>query len=357
MTSRERVLTAVSHTQPDRTPIGLRFAPELLARIKAHVGISRDADLWDWVGQDLVTVRPTFRQPAADQYYADPTMAISPEGWYLDIYGVPFRPVATDHQVYMELVGHPPLAAARTTADLARYPWPTPDLWDFSTIPPALALHGDKATWARSRGLLEIAGFLRGQEAVLMDLALDPTFAGALLDHIQEGLLALTRLTLDAGGGQYLFYEYNDDVATQRGLLLSPTLWRREVKPRMARFCALIHRYGAKVRYHSCGSVYPIIPDLIEIGVDILNPVQPLAQGMDPFELKAEFGRDLCLDGGVDIQHLLPRGTPKDVSATVRRLCDVVGHDGGYICAGSHTLQADIPVDNMIALVEAAQGR
>ncbi len=355
MNSRERVLTALSHAQPDRVPIGCRFSPELTQRVKDKLGFRSDSELWDWVGRDLVTVRPKFRRPASDKYYADPTLEITPDGLYLDIYRVPFRWVQTEYQAYMELVGQPPLAKMERVDELENFAWPTPDLWDFSNIPSELESQRDKATWARSRGIFEISCFMRGMDQLMTDFVLDPDFATALMDRVTQGLLDLTRKTLEAGRGGYVFYEYNDDVASQRAMLISPNMWREFIKPRMARFCDLIHSFGAKVRYHSCGSVYPIIPDLLEIGVDILNPVQPLAQDMEPARLKKEFGDRLAFDGGVDTQFLLPKGTVQEVRRQVREMIDVVGKNGGYICSGSHTIQADVPVENIIAMVEEAK--
>ncbi len=355
MNSRERFLTSVSHTQPDRAPIGLRFSPELTQRLKDKLGFTREEELWDWVGRDLVTVRPQFRRPASDKFYADPTLEITSDGLFLDIYRIPFRWVQTEFQNYMEPAGRPPLGQAQTIDELNAFPWPRPDLWDFSFIPSELETHRDKATWARSRGVFEISCFLRGMDQLMTDLVLDPDFAAALMDRVMECLLELTRKTLEAGRRQYAFYEYNDDVASQRAMLISPQMWREWLKPRMAQFCNLIHSYGAKVRYHSCGSVYAIIPDLIDIGVDILNPLQPLAQDMDPVRLKQEFGNRLAFDGGIDTQSLLPKGTVADVHREVRKILDIVGKNGGYICAGSHTIQADVSVENIIAIVEEAK--
>lgn len=189
----------------------------------------------------------------------------------------------------------------------------------------------------------------------MMDLALNPDFTCSLMDHIAEYLLERTRILLETGQGEFTVFEYNDDIASQSSLLVSPDMWRKYNKPRMAKFCDLIHSHGAKVKYHSCGSVCEVIPDLIEIGVDILNPVQPLAQGMDPFELKREFGKDLVFHGGIDIQVLLPHASVELVREQVRKMIDVVGRDGGFILSGSHTLQADAPVQNIIALLEEAK--
>ena len=357
MTSRERVQLSLSHRQPDRAPLELYLAPELSTRLAQAVGVAEN-ELPAWIGNDLAPVYPVFRQAASDIRYADPTIEVTAEGHYRDIYGVPFRLVEAGLQEYVELAGQPPLAACESIAALEDYPWPTADLWDYDDIPTELSALEEvdgPAAWGHSRGFFEIAHFMRGMDNFLMDMMLQPEFAGALMDHILEYLLATTERILQAGQGRFALFEYNDDIASQRGMFISPDMWRQWIKPRMARMCDLIHGYGVKVKYHSCGSVYAIIPDLIEIGVDVLNPIQALATDMDPFALKAEFGDRLCFHGGVDIQQLLPEGSPQEVRRHVRRMLNELGRDGGYILSGSHTLQADIPTDNLIALIEEAK--
>ena len=353
MNSRQRVLAAVSHVQPDRVPIALDFAPEAKLRLRQRLGLG-EGEFWQWVGQDMVQVSPKFRAPASEVCYADPTIEVTADGRYLDIYRVPFRQVSTGSQTYVELAGQPPLADASTVDDLGRFPWPDPDIWDYSAIPTDLADRAHLATRGHSRGFFEISHFIRGIDNFLMDLALRPQFACRLMDHIIDYLLARSRRMLEAGGGEYTVFEYNDDVASQRGLFISPDMWRRYIKPRMARFCGLAREHGAKLRYHCCGSCRAIIPDLIEIGVDMLNPFQPLAAGMDPFELKRDFGDEITFDGGIDIQQLLPNATPAEVRAHTRRMIDVVGLRGGYILGPSHAIQTDCPDENIIAMVEEA---
>ncbi len=355
MTSKERVLAAINHIQPDRVPIDLRFVPEAMQKLKDNLGFS-EKDVWDWIKQDVVTVRPTFPNPASENRYADPTIEISEEGYYLDIYRVPFKEVKTGFQTYLEVAGEPPLQNYQTLDELKSFPWPTTAPWDYSTIPSALEANKDKATWARSRGCFTTAQMMRGMDTFLTDLALNPDFACCILDHIMAFVMDDARRTLEAGEGKYTFCEYNDDVASQRSMMMSPDMWREFIKPRTASFCDLVHSYGVKVKYHSCGSIYAVIPDLIEIGVDILNPIQPLATDMDPFRLKSEFGDRLCFHGGIDIQELLPNASEQEVHRQVRKMIDIVGKEGGYIMAGSHTIQADADVDNLIAMVEEARG-
>ena len=354
MTSKERVLAAVNHVQPDRAPIDMPLAPEVRRALEARLGLSGQA-LEDWIGQDFAFVGPRFKHAASDICYADPTIEVTAEGHYLDVWRVPFKVVRTEFQTYVDLAGRPPLAACESIEDLDRFPWPSPDAWDYSNIPGDLKANRDKATWGHSRGFFEIAHFMRGMEHFLPDLALRPDVAGALMDHIAGYLLERSRRILEAGRGGFTVFEYNDDVASQNTLFISPGMWREHIKPRMARFCRLIHEHGAKVRYHCCGSARAILPDLIEIGVDILNPVQPLAAGMDPFELKAAFGDRLTLHGGIDIQNLLPHGSPEEVASATRRMISVVGKNGGYIVGGSHVIQADAPVENVVAMIQEAR--
>jgi len=353
MTSKERVLAAINHQQPDRIPIGLRYAPEVEQMLLDHFGADKH-ELDNIVGEDLITIRPQFPSQASELRYADPTIEITDDGELLDIWRVPFKAVQNELQNYVELAGNPPLQDYQEIRELADFPWPTADMWDYSNIDSALNKNSDKGTWGHSRGFFEIAHFMRGMDNFFVDLVINPDFANTLMDYIADYLLEKSGRILKMGKGRFVMFEYNDDVATQQSLMISPHMWREHIKPRMARFCELFHSYGAKVRYHCCGSCYAIIPDLIEIGVDVLNPVQPLALDMDPFNLKKEFGKYLCLHGGVDTQQLLPYSSPEIIYRHVRKLIDVVGKDGGFILGAGHRIQADTPLENILAMVAAA---
>ena len=352
MTSLQRVQCAINHEQPDRVPVDLRFSDETWVMLKEYLSLGDDA-LWEWIGQDVVTVRPVFTRAVTTVRYADPTVIIDENGYYLDIYRVPFRKVKTTYQEYLEMVSLPPLADYETAQNLDSFPWPTTEGWDYSGIPALIDCVRGKAVWARSRGCFQVAQMMRGMDTFLVDLATEPAFACAILEHISHFVEQDAKLTLESSNGKYTFIEYNDDVATQRGMLISPEMWRKYLKPIMKRFCDMVHSFGANVKYHSCGSIYDIIPDLIEIGVDILNPIQPLAANMDPFRIKKEFGNDICLHGGVDIQRLLPEATVNQVRGHVRKMIDLLGCGGGYILAGSHTIQSDAKAENIVAVIQA----
>jgi uroporphyrinogen decarboxylase len=354
MNSVERVICSIGHHQPDRIPVDLRFAPELLHNLLVELSMD-EAQFWEWVGQDVVTVRPKFKKPATPIKYADPTIEIDSNGYYLDIYRVPFQIISNSFQDYLEPVNFPPLAECDSIEDLKKFSWPSVEDWDYSKILAGLDSAGEKATWSRSRGYFQTAQLMRGVEKFLIDLSIQPEFACHILDKIMEFVYEDARLTIEAGKGRFTFIEYNDDIATQRGLLISPAMWRKYIKPGMKAFCDMVHKHGVLVKYHSCGSVYDVIPDLIEIGVDILNPIQPLAKNMDPFKLKKEFGDDLCFHGGIDIQQLLPLGTKEEVKDYVTRMIEIVGKDGGYILAGSHTIQNDARIENIVSMIETAR--
>jgi uroporphyrinogen decarboxylase len=352
MTSRERIIASINHRQPDRIAVDLRFVPALMKSMLDYLHMDEEA-LWQWIGQDVFPVRPAYRKPASDVFYADPTMEVNDKGYLLDIYHVPFRKIEAGTQTYVEMANEPPLAMIDTVEGLKHFPWPQASDWDYSLIPSKIVSRRDKAVWPRSRGCFVTAQMMRGMDQFLVDLALNPEYANCLLDHISSFVMEDAEKTLQAGEGEYTFIEYNDDFATQRGMLISPDMWREVMKPRVKEFATMAHRYGAKVKCHSCGSVYDIIPDMIEIGVDILNPIQPLAKNMDPFKIKKEFGESICLHGGIDIQELLPKASPSEVYTCVRRLIDEVGKGGGYILSGSHVLQPDTRLENITAMVNA----
>ena len=353
MTARELVLAAINHQQPDRVPIGLRFAPEVERNLMEHLGVGKQ-ELYEFIGEDLVTIRPKFPSRVTDLRYADPTIEVTDDGELLDIWRVPFRHIENELQSYVELAGNPPLINLQKIEELRNFPWPTANAWDYSNIEPGLETHKEKATWGHSRGFFEIAHFMRGMDNFFVDLAANPNFACSLMDYIADYLLQKSKRILELSNGRFVIFEYNDDVATQQSLMISPDMWRKYIKPRMKKFCDLFHGYGAKVRYHCCGSCYEIIPDLIEMGVDVLNPIQPLAVNMDPFKLKKDFGNDICLHGGVDTQQLLPNASANEIYNHVKNLIDVVGKGGGFILGTGHRIQADTPIENILALIRAA---
>jgi uroporphyrinogen decarboxylase len=350
------VRAAIAHRQPDRVPVDFSARTEVVEKLRRWLQLGPDEGLEERLGVDLRGVGALFLGKTDPLCYADPTVEVTADGIYRDIWGVGFRPNRTACGFYMDLA-RCPLRDISGIEEIEAHPWPSADLWDYSTIAEQARAHEPYWVGAHSRGIFEISWFVRGFEEFMMDLACNPALANAVMDRVQAYLMERARRVLEAGRGFIDMMEYNDDVGGQDGLLIAPDAWRRSLKPRMAAFIRMCKGYGVAVRYHSCGGVRAILPDLIEIGVDILNPVQTLAAGMDPEGLKRDFGDRLTFNGGIDTQALLPYASADEVRRATQRLIEVVGRNGGLILAPSHVFQDDVPIENVVAVYETALGR
>jgi len=201
--------------------------------------------------------------------------------------------------------------------------------------------------------LLELMFRIRGMEPALMDLAASPAVSRAFLTKAADFSIHLADQACERFAPDWLWT--GDDVGSQRAMIISPQRWREMIAPQLGRIFAAGKAHGVRIAYHSCGSIRPIIPDLIAMGLDVLNPIQGNCPGMDSAELKREYGEELCFMGGLDTQHLLPEGTPQEVFRATRRLIDVMTDGGGgYILAASHTVPPETPLENIFAMYEAA---
>jgi uroporphyrinogen decarboxylase len=374
MTPRERVLTALNHREPDRVPIDIggggstSIVLEGYDRLKNSLGILtekteilsetfRVARLDEAVLQRLGSdVRP-LRSKSASGWTPPP----APPGTSVDIWGITWRRAYyAGSCYYWEMAGKPPLGEA-IISDLDRYPWPDPEdpgltqgLAEearalYENTPYAVAADpGYKSFW-------ELAVRLRGYEQLLMDVALDPNFVSALMSKLLEIHLVATGRFLDAAGPYIQIVRVGDDLATQRGLLISLDSYRRLVKPAYKEYFDLIRsKTDAKICYHTCGNATDLIDDLAEIGVELLNPVQVSAMG-DTAALKARFGHKICFSGAIDTQHVLPHGSVQEVEAEVRRRIRDLGPGGGFILSAVHNIQPDVPPENILAMADAAR--
>jgi uroporphyrinogen decarboxylase len=184
-------------------------------------------------------------------------------------------------------------------------------------------------------------------------MATQPEMAHWLMDHLTDFYLDFFDRMLTAAKGQIDILRTADDLGTQRGLFFGPEMFRTFIKPRLKKLTDMTHSHGVKFLFHSCGAIQPLIDDLIEIGIDILDPLQAAADGMDPKTLKEAFGDRICLHGGICTQYLLPKGTPDEVRGEVRRRIAVLGPGGGYVVAPCHVLQTDVPTANILAMSDA----
>jgi uroporphyrinogen decarboxylase len=356
MNSRQRVLAAINHVEPDRVPVDLWALPPVTDRLREHFGVEDpstgpltssghcDEAVWQALGIDLRSVWPT---------YAGPLLPSSDDGSWVDWWGLRKRMVGP-----FEEVVEPPLADAQTVADVEAYPWPDPDWFNYEGLRPTCQALSEYALVIRDPGpnatcVLRLSMFLRGMEKFMMDLAMNTDLARAIIERVERFYLELDRRILEAVGDLTDIYFIADDVGVQDKLMISPRMFRKFIRPSLQRFIAQAKEHGQRVMYHTCGAVRPLIPDFIEMGVDILNPIQMSANGMEPSELKRDFGDALCFHGSLDIQTVLSQGTPDQVRAEVTRLCQVLGQRGGFILAPTNNIMPETPVENILALYEA----
>ncbi|MHC4124298.1 MAG: uroporphyrinogen decarboxylase family protein [Planctomycetota bacterium] len=347
MTSKQRVLAAVDHKLADRTPITFDAEKEVYDTLYSHFSVSDKEALFDRLNVDTWTILPdNFIFPQADENKTEKT----------SIWGYKTRVVAyLAGGTYDELF-YNPLAGKDDIKDIDTHPWPTIETLDFSHFPSEADAHKDRAiigvfTW----GAYFIAAHVRGMEELFMDFALRKKYAHHLIDTIAEkSLMFLDEMLTNYGDGIDIIY-MADDYCSQQGPLFSPQIFEEFVMPYLTMVVKKTHKHGKKFLLHCCGAVRPLLPMIIDAGVDMLEPIQIRANGMDPQGLKRDFGRDLCFYGGVDLQETLCKGTVRQVADEVKRLIDILGKDGGYILGPGHTyIQIDAPIDNIIAMYETA---
>lgn len=337
MTSRERVLTALSHRPPDRTPFYWGFGPQPPAL----------AALNEWLqpfGLDFAELRRlTDDLIRVDPRYVGPSLPAnqSPWGWTV-------KPMSYGAGYYEEF-DYQPLATVETEAELCRYPWPRVDWFELPEFEP-----GTKARVIWGGNPLETLMWMTGLERTLAMLVESPNWVRTALAFITDFYDELLRRCLRDAEFDAVFFA--DDLGSQTGPLISPTLYQEVVQPFHQRLFTTAHERVRYVMFHSDGSVFALLPALIAAGLDCLEAVQVECANMEPERLKTTFGDRLSFQGAVSVQQVLPRGTPETVRATVAKLVRVLGAGGGYICGPSHAIQAGTPPANAIAMMEEVTG-
>ena len=355
MTSKERVLAAIGRQSCDRLPVDYWATPETEAKLLRHYGLSDRPALLDRLGVDIVYI--------AGPSYVGPELRVYDDGSTDDTWSVRRCKRYTGHgdkrQSY-QAVMRSPLAQVEGVAELAQYNgWPRPDDLDYDCIKAQCDAVGDRAVFFMGDRLNRIAQFkpaqyLRGMEKIMMDAALAPELFNAIIGRIKDFYLEYLERILTAAQGRIDVVVTGDDFGAQNGLLISRPMWREFIYPGFKEFIDLSHSFGVPVMHHTCGAIGEIIEDMIEAGLDVLNPLQPGVAGMDHRRIKAQFGDKICFHGGIGIQTNLPFGTPDDIKAEVQNTLTTLGADQtGYIACTAHNIQADTPVANAAALFEA----
>jgi uroporphyrinogen decarboxylase len=383
LTPRQRVQMTMRHEEPDRVPMDFLATMEIWDRLIAHLKLDTSrigATEYFEPGREALLrhFQVDCRVLSYDQFCTPPDWLIKPGShvdWWVSMNrSTPnrmwrqvnpddtFHDIWSTHSYRMETaVGAYegfktwPLSSATSLDELKAHPWPEPDWWDFAPLPGLmrqLDAHAPYHIRFRVGSVFEIGWQLRGLEEFMIDLASQPEIPMYIMDRLTEVYLENLRRVLELAGDRLDMVYFYDDVATQQSLMISKKMWHKYVRPYHAKLIELAHKYNKPVMYHTDGSVRQIIPEFIEMGVDVLNPLQPDAKDMDLPAIKAEFGDRLTFHGGVDIMRTLPKGKPEQVQAEVRARVNALGAGGGYILCSSHHIQPDTPIENVIAMYD-----
>ncbi len=373
MTHRERVMAAVNHKEPDRVPVDIgatrvtSIHRVAYANLVKHLGLPPKAEvLWDRNQQIILPDEEVLTHFDVDtrSLFQGPPANFKPielgEGVYKDEWGV-VRKMPEDG-FYYDIV-ESPLCGEPTLEDLDRFPWPDPD--DPGIVrglrERADELHNQTdyaVVFHSSAAILHFSQYLRGFEGWFTDVALRPDFMGALMDRILDiHLRTIRNIFNEIRDGSHIDIALiSDDLASDLGPLISPSAYRTLLKPRHKQIINTIKEYtNAKIMFHCCGAAHHFFEDLIEIGVDIVNPIQVSSKGMDTQWLKEQFGDRLAFWGAIDTRQVLPRGTVDEVRKEVRRVIHDLAPGGGYVVNFVHNAQPDVPPENIVAMVEAAR--
>lgn len=339
MNSKQRVYATIQRKPADRIPIFMWFHPDTKKLISEYLDVP-ETYIDDVMFNDV-------RQVWVGNNYAMEGVSLKDGEEYLDYWGVKWRKEGAFNQI----IKHPLLSSSED--EIRNYEFP------YSQIP-ALA---DNLLVTENQAseffvgcdispcLFEMYNRLRGMENALTDMVLYPEMFSGFMEKCAAYSLALAEEASSRFSLDWLWT--GDDVGGQNTMMMNPQSWRKSIRPQLEKIFRFGMNQNLLVAYHSCGSIRDIIPDLIEIGLDILNPIQCNCTGMSPIELKKEYGDSLTFMGGIDTQHLLPNGTAQEVQQGVSRLVDVMSNDGGFILAASHTLPPETPLENIFAMYAA----
>jgi uroporphyrinogen decarboxylase len=371
MTSRERVILSINHQEPDRVPLILggctstTIAVGAYNRLRKFLGLSAEKTNFMSVPQQIVFVsedvldalgidiRVITEKPVRNASLYDAKTDSLTDEW-----GVVWtRP---ENGLYYDITKFP--LAEADISDLEKYPWPDPynpeRILGIAEEAEHLYKNTDFAIYGNVQGnnIFERAWYMRGLENFLVDLLVNPEFAHALLRKVTDIHKLRTQRFLEACGKYIHIFRAGDDIASQDSLLMSRETYCEIIKPYQKEYFSLVKNYSdAKIIYHICGSVTPLLDDLLDTGIDILNPVQVSSKMIDTIELKKIYGDKLSFCGAIDTQRILPAGSPRDVEDEVKRRIKELAPGGGYLLAAVHNIQSDVPAENIAAMYEAAK--
>lgn len=362
MNSKERVITAINHQTPDRIPLDGSFRQDVWSKLEDHFGTKEAEDIMDKLGLDIrncmMEPSASFSKRAVRSPWQIPDIGmgknnlaiIRENGWLEDEYGI--CRVPNKNHLYWLYTYHP-LAEAGLD-EIIKYEFPDPNLEErYRNIRSHVVRFGDSYfTMVELWNIFKTSWEFRGFEKYLLDLSLEPKLVETLADRILEHRIEQSKQIVKCGVDMLFIM---GDIAMQDTMMLSPAVWRHYFKPRLKTWIQEIRREcpGLYFMFHSDGNMEPVFEDLIEIGFDVIDPIQP--ESMDVVDIKHRFGDRVCLHGTISCQKTLPYGTPEDVAAEVTEHIDKCGKNGGLILAPSNIVQPDVSVEKILTLYSTAK--
>ena len=347
MKSKDRVLTALDWQEPDRVPVQIYLTPEMRTRLNNHF---KGQDILECLGIDLRTVGPTYRGEIRKPH----------DGITYDMWGAGYKRVVHGNAGTYDEAVILPLADLKTMDDVQNYAWPNPDDFDYSVIEEQCERNQDYAICLGNAGLPDIVNGVsrgRGMEQVLIDIALRDEVGMAIINKRVDICYEMLRRSLEAANGKVDILCLGEDTGNQLGRMVSPKDFDQVFRPRLQRFYNLAHEFGAKAMMHSCGDTHDIMPTFIEMGLDVLDAMQPEPAGMNPETIRNICKGKLAFCGLISTQQTLPFGSEADCRAEARHRLDVIARGGGYIFSPAHCIQPDTPLENVLAVYEEALGK
>ncbi|HIJ65437.1 MAG TPA: hypothetical protein HPP77_05740 [Candidatus Hydrogenedentes bacterium] len=350
MTSKERVLAAIAHEEPDRVPIQTYLTPEIQYKLLSHFNFADASQLYGKLGVDFRKVEPRRGSPLP------PVPAGSD---LVDEWGIGYVNFAHGHGGTYPEANYLSLARITTMAEFEAYAWPSADDYDYSHVEAQCDAVSEYAVCVGGAGTPDIVNGVsrgRGMQQVLVDIMTEDPVGVAIIDKRCDVLFDKIARSLDAANGKVDIVCLGEDTANQQGPMFPPAVFDRFFRPRLQRFFDLAHDYGCKAMLHSCGDTGRLQERFIEMGLDVLDAMQPEPAGMAPEEVKKRCAGRMALCGLISTQQTLPFGTVAACRAEARHRIDVIGRGGGYIFSPAHCIQPDTPLENVLAIYEEALG-
>lgn len=343
MTSKERVRAAMAHQKPDRIPAAFEAVGSVQEWLMKHYGFTGFDQLMKKFDIDIIPAEPKYIGPKLKSYVNEKGQRVQQTYW-----GYEQTEQKTDIDTYWTTT-YFPLNEVETVEDVDKAMFPDPDWFDYTPIAQACETYADKAIIIGHPGPFQMVTFLIEMDRFFMLMVDEPEAAKRILDRMVEFELEYYKRCFEAGKGKVDILRPHDDYGTQISMLFSVDMWREFFKENTKKLVELAHRYGAFYQQHSCGAVGPIIPDLIECGVDALEPLQKVVT-LEPEVLAEKYEGKITFHGGIDTQGVLPYGTVEDVKKEVRKYMNILGKNGGYILMASQAFEGDVPIENIEAV-------